>query len=234
MTEEKIRLSVVMPTFNEEEALPVVVEDIRKYTTDYDTEILIVDSSKDNTPQIAKELGVEVITQPPQGHGIALRTAITSASGDYIITADCDNTYPMDRIPDFVNLMVNDGFEVISGNRLGTKEVRKAMPFANLWANRTFAWIVRTLYGIPTHDVTTGMFGLTHKAAHAIEWETNYSFPAEIIIRTNLAGFKYKEVPISYKLRLGEVTLNRWRSGKAYMRCFLKYKFNLNIPPEKL
>jgi glycosyltransferase involved in cell wall biosynthesis len=230
----RLKLSVVMPTFNEAQALPLVVADIRKYAAAYDTEILIVDSSKDDTPAVAESLGVKVISQPPQGHGIALRTAIQSASGDYIVTADCDNTYPMDRIPDFVDLLDSQGYDVVSGNRLGTAEVKRAMPGANLWANRSFAFLVRVLYGIRTHDVTTGMFGFRRQAAHAVAWETNYAFPAEIIIRSHLAGLRYHEVPISYKLRVGEVTLHRWRSGKAYLKCFLKYRFHLRTPPEKL
>lgn len=94
--------------------------------------------------------------------------------------------------------------------------------------------MTRVLYGISTHDVTTGMFGFRRQAAHAIAWETNYSFPAEIIIRSHLAGLRYQEVPISYQLRLGEVTLHRWRSGKAYLRCFLKYRFGLKTAAEKL
>ncbi len=230
----RIKISVVMPTFNEENALPLVVADIRKHAEAYDTEILIVDSSKDSTPAVAERLGVKVISQPPQGHGIALRTAIQAASGDYIVTADCDNTYPMDRIPDFIDLLDSQGFDLVSGNRLGTAEVRRAMPGANLWANRSFAFVVRMLYGIRTHDVTTGMFGFRRQAAHAIDWETNYSFPAEIIIRSHLAGLRYKEVPIAYKLRVGEVTLNRWKSGKAYLKCFLKYRFNLKTPSNQL
>jgi len=229
-----LKVSVVMPTYNEEKALPLVVADIRKYAQAYDTEILIVDSSKDNTAAVAERLGVKVISQPPRGHGIALRAAILAAGGDYIVTADCDNTYPMDRIPDFIDLLHAQGFDLVSGNRLGTPEVRKAMPTANLMANRFFAITVRMLFGVRTHDVTTGMFGFRRQAAHAIPWETNYSFPAEIIIRAHQAGLRYQEVPISYRLRVGEVTLNRWRSAKAYLKCFLKYRFHLNIPSEKL
>lgn len=230
----KPKISVVMPTFNEEQALPLMVQEIRRHTEGLDCEILIVDSSRDDTPKIAERLGVKVISQPPQGHGIALRTAITSASGEFIITSDCDNTYPMDRIPDFLNLLSDEGYDMVAGNRLGLRDVRRAMPAANLWANRAFALIVRLLYGIRTHDVTTGMFGLSRRLVHSIEWETNYSFPAELIIRSALAGYRFKEVPIAYKLRVGEVTLNRWRSGKAYLRCFLKYRFGLKTPAGKL
>jgi glycosyltransferase involved in cell wall biosynthesis len=232
--DKKYKVSVVMPTFNEEKALPLVVADIRKYTSNWDTEILIVDSSSDSTPKIAKELGIKVISQPPKGHGIALRTCIKEASGDYVFTTDCDNTYPMDMLPEFIKSLTDEDYDLVSGNRLFYPDVRKAMPGSNLFANRAFAFITRLLYGVKTHDVTTGMFGFKRKVVQTIDWETNYSFPSEIIIRSSLAGFKYKEIPITYKLRVGEVTLNKWRSGKAYMRCFLKYRFNLSTPKEKL
>jgi glycosyltransferase involved in cell wall biosynthesis len=230
----KLKLSVVMPTFNEAGALPLMVEEIRRHTSQFDTEILIVDSSSDDTPKLAESLGVKVIAQPPKGHGIALRTAIVAANGDYIITSDCDNTYPMGMIPYFMDLLTREGYDLVSGDRLTPSDVRKAMPRSNYWANRGFAFIVKILYGIPTHDVTTGMFGFKRAVVHGIDWETNYSFPAEIIIRANLAGYKYKEVPIDYRVRVGEVTLNKWRSGKAYLRCFAKYRFNLPISSSDL
>lgn len=230
---EKIKLSVVMPSFNEEQAVGPMIEEIRKHTVDYDTEILIVDSSKDKTPEIARGMGARVIQQPPRGHGIALRTAITSARNDYVITSDCDNTYPMDQIPRFVKLLHEDGYDLVSGNRL-TDNLKGQMPWSNMVANKFFALVVRTLYGIPTHDVTTGMFGFRRGLVQSIDWETNYSFPSEIIIRSCLHGIRYTEVPIEYRIRLGEVTLNKWRSGKAYMRCFFKYKWFKNIPVEEL
>lgn len=230
----RLKISVVMPTFNEAGALPVVVEDIKKNTAQFDTEILIVDSSTDDTPQIAKALGVKVIIMPPAGHGLALREAITAACGDYIITADCDDTYPMSKIPELIELITATGYDIVSCNRLATPAVKESMPLSNLLANRFFAFVVRTLYRIQTHDVTTGMFAMSRRTAHYLKWETNYSFPAELIIRTSLAGCRYTEIPIDYKIRVGEVTLNKYQSGKAYLRCFLKYRFNLNINSKKL
>ena len=226
-TVSRAKISVVMPTFNEQDALPLVIADIRKHTEAYDTEILIVDSSKDSTPAVAERLGVKVISQPPQGHGIALRTAIQAASGDFIVTADCDNTYPMDRIPDFIDLLDAQGFDLVSGNRLGTEEVKRAMPGANLWANRSFAFVVRWLYGIPTHDVTTGMFGFRRQAAHAVDWEDQSTLSrSEIIIRSHLAGLRYKEIPIAYKLRMRRGDSEPVEERKGLLEMFSQIPFS--------
>lgn len=229
----KPKISVVMASFNEEKAIGKMIEEIKKYTKEYDTEILVVDSSKDKTPEIAKKNGARVIWQEPKGHGIALRTAINEAKGDYIITTDCDNTYPMEYIPVVMKLLTEGGYDLVSCNRL-TRQLKKEMPFSNKVANKGFAFMVRALYGIDTRDVTTGMFGMKKEVKNKIKWETNYSFPCEIIVRSVKNGFKYKEIDIPYLIRVGEVTLNKWRSGKAYVRCIFNYRFDLKVDPKDL
>ncbi|MBN1594985.1 glycosyltransferase, partial [candidate division FCPU426 bacterium] len=85
-------ISVVMITKNEEKAIGTVVADIRKYAPE--AEILIVDSSEDKTPEMAAGLGVKTIRQyPPKGYGPAMDLALRSATGEVVITMDCDNSY---------------------------------------------------------------------------------------------------------------------------------------------
>lgn len=230
---DKIRLSVVMPSYNEEKAIASMLDSIKNNTKQYDVEILLIDGSSDKTPDIARSMGATVVSQKPQGHGRALREGILRASGDIIITSDCDNTYPMERIGEFARLLTEEGYDIISGNRL-SGDVGASMPPSNKLANWFFASLTRLLYGIKTHDVSTGMFGMKRKVAHAIEWETNYAFPSELIIRSVKKGFRYREIPIAYDLRVGKTTLNKWRSGKAYLLCILKYKLLSNIPPGML
>ncbi|MFH1782716.1 MAG: glycosyltransferase family 2 protein [Candidatus Omnitrophota bacterium] len=229
--DKNIKVSVVMPTFNEEKAIGKVIEDIRTYTKGYETEIVIVDSSSDSTVDIAKRMGVKVLAQKPQGHGIALRTAIKEAKNDIIITADCDNTYPMSFIPKLVEL--SGEYDLVSCNRLN-KELKKEMPFMNRLANMGFAFLVRLLYGINVHDVSTGMFCIRKNLKESINWETNYSLPCEIIVRTNLGKFKHKEIDIPYKIRIGEVKLQKLRSGIAYLKCIFNYRFGLKIDPKDI
>lgn len=230
---ERIRLSVVMPSYNEEGAIGAMLESVYSNTADFDTEIVVVDSSRDKTPEIAASLGARVISQEPQGHGIALRTAIKAARHDIIITTDCDNTYPMDYIPQLVGHLLSGGYDLISCNRmhalLGTE-----MPASNKMANHGFAFLVRMLYGINVHDVSTGMFCMKRHVNDSIAWETNYAFPCEIILRSHLDGFRCTEVDIPYHVRTGDVTLNKWRSGKAYLRCIFNYRFKLGVDPAKL
>src|SRR5437899_1183318 len=70
-------------------------------------EVLVVDSSSDRTAEIAGELGARVIKQfPPKGYGVAMDTALRSASGKVVVTLDCDDTYPADMIPVLARLVL--------------------------------------------------------------------------------------------------------------------------------
>ena len=220
-------ISVVMPTMNEEGAVGKVIGDALKHGAPWNPEIVVVDSSKDRTPEIAQSLGARVIRQEPRGHGLALRAAMLAAKGDVVITTDCDDTYPMGYIPRFMELIERDGYDVVSGNRI--HRGNRAMPFANKAANRSFASLVRLLYRISTHDVTTGMHAFKREVVHGISWETNYSFPCELIVKTVQHGYRWRELDIPYRERIGEVTLNRWRSGKAYMHFIVGYRFGMRL-----
>jgi glycosyltransferase involved in cell wall biosynthesis len=220
---DSIKISIVMPTMNEEAAVGKVIGDALKHSAPWDPEIVVVDSSSDRTPEIASALGVRVIRQEPHGHGLALRAAMLAARGDVVITTDCDDTYPMEYIPKFIDLIEKEGYDAVSGNRIN--RLNKAMPLANTLANRSFAALVRLLYRIPAHDVTTGMHAFRRDVIHSIAWETNYSFPCELIVKTVRHGYRWRELDIPYRERIGEVTLNRWRSGRAYLRFIVGYRF---------
>lgn len=227
-----MKISIAMATYNEEQAIRPVLEDIKKYTSDYDTEIVIVDSSTDKTPEIAEKLGVKVFRQAPSGHGIALREAMSNTTGDIIITADCDGTEPFDVIPELINYL-KGGYDIISCCRMN-KFLGNNMPLINKFGNWCFALIVRMFFKINVHDVTTGMFAMKRKVFDSIKWENNHTFPSEVIIKSNQNGFKFMEYNIKYKKRLGNTKLHKWRSGKAYIKCFLKYKFNINFDAKYL
>lgn len=225
-----MRISVVMATLNEEEAIRKVIEDVKAATSGR-AEIVVVDSSTDRTAEIAEGLGAKVIRQPRLGYGTALKAAFKAASGDVVFTTDCDDTYPMEAIPEFLSWF-DKGYDIVSGSRMVRKN--KAMPPMNKFGNWLFAFLTRVLYKIDVTDITTGMRGYRRNILQTFDWESNLAFPAELVIRPVLGGYKFKEIPIDYRLRIGEVTLNPWKSGLAFLRCIFKYKFNLRINSDLL
>jgi glycosyltransferase involved in cell wall biosynthesis len=227
-----MKISVVTTTLNEEESVEKVINDIRLATANQ-AEIIVVDSGTDHTAEIAEKLGARVFRVQPKGYGASLKYGFKMASGDVIITTDCDGTYPLEMIPEFA-AAIEAGYDVINGSRLAGK-AKKKIPLVNRLGNRSTCILLRLLYGIKVTDSSTGMKACRKEVIKSIDWETNCAIPIELLIRPKLAGFKIKEVPIDYRERYGGQTkLKRFYTVQTYLRCIFKYKFKLHFAEDKL
>lgn len=204
-----MKLTVSMITMNEEAAIAKVVADIRRVAPD--AEILVVDSSRDRTAEIAESLGCRVIRQfPPQGYGPAMDRAVREGSGDIVVTLDCDDTYPVEMIPELVR-RIEAGADLVNTTRV--KRRPKAMPLANFIANRVFALGARVLHGIRTTDVHSGMRAYRKSMIDQVRWNPRGpALPVDMLVIPFRMGFRVEEVPIDYRERVGSTTLNRWSS----------------------
>ncbi|MDZ7746019.1 MAG: dolichyl-phosphate hexose transferase [Halobacteriales archaeon] len=211
-------LSVVMGTYNEVEAIGTVLQDIER-VTDGRAEVICVDGSDDETPTIAREHGARVIEQEPQGYGYAVKKAVESASRPLIITTDCDDTYPMDAIPRFIDL-INEGYDIVSGDRL--YRGGDAMPATNLIGNELFALAGSILMGERVHDTTTGMRAYREEVIRNIEWTENTGLSAELLLRPLGRGYDVYEEPIAYAERAGETKLDPLAGGYAIAKSIVK------------
>ena len=204
-----MKLTVSMITMNEEGAIRKVVEDIRRVVPE--AEILVVDSSRDRTPEIAAELGCRVLRQfPPKGYGPAMDRALREASGDIVITLDCDDTYPVEAIPALVD-GIAEGYDLVDGSRVRRRP--KAMPLANFFANRVFAVTARLLHGIRSTDLHSGMRAYRKTMLDQVAWDhQGPALPVDLLLIPYRAGFKVKEIGIDYRERIGATTLHRFSS----------------------
>ena len=208
---------------NEEKAVANVIRDIRKAWKG--AEIVIVDGSTDRTPEIARKLGARVIRQKPQGYGIALRAAVLAATGDIIITTDCDNTYPAEAIPELVR-GIRDGWDVVNASRfLGKGRIANMSPLNQL-GNRIFALMTSILYGVWLTDVSSGMKAFRRGIIHGFDWTENTGFSLELLFKPAATGCRIKEIPINYRSRIGMTTLNPIIGGLAMLKSILKYRIS--------
>jgi len=204
-----MKLTVSMITMNEEGAVAKVIEDIRRVAPD--AEVLLVDSSNDRTAEIAQELGCRVIKQfPPQGYGPAMDRAVREASGDVVITLDCDDTYPVETIPEMMRL-IEQGHDLVNTTRVWRRP--KAMPFANFLANRAFALGARILHGLKTTDVHSGMRAYRKSMIDNVQWVAKgAALPVDMYVIPHRLGYRTVEIPIDYRERIGTTTLHRFSS----------------------
>jgi len=211
-------LSVVMGTYNEEAAIATVLEDIER-VTDGQAEVVCVDGSDDRTPEIAREHGARVIEQEPQGYGVAVREAILAPDRPIVVTTDCDDTYPMEQLPEFLEA-INEGYDVVSGDRL--YHGADAMPAFNRFGNHAFAAVASVLMNERVHDTTTGMRAYRRDVVEDIEWTENTGLSAELLIRPLMRGYDIQEQPIEYAERAGETKLDPIEGGAAIAKSIVK------------
>ncbi|MDQ7824587.1 MAG: glycosyltransferase family 2 protein [Candidatus Eremiobacteraeota bacterium] len=204
-------ISVAMITMNEEDAIAKVVEDIRKHAPG--AEILIVDSSKDRTAEIAESLGVKVIKQfPPRGYGPAMDCALRSASGDVVVTLDCDNTYPASMIPELAKLVTEEGYDLVDGSRL--KKKPEAMPLINYLANAGFALLASMLFLRHLTDLHSGMRAYRKTLIDELRYDPKgAALPVELLLRPLRMGRRVKVVFIDYFERVGKSTMRPLESA---------------------
>ncbi len=211
-------VSVVMGTYNEEAAIETVLSDIET-VTDGQAEVVCVDGSSDRTPKIARDRGARVIEQEPQGYGVAVREALLTPTRPVVVTTDCDDTYPIEQLPDFLTA-INNGADIVSGDRLS--HGADAMPRVNRLGNRLFALLASTLLGRRVHDTTTGMRAYRREVIETIDWTENTGLSAELLIRPLMREYTVHEQPIEYRERAGKTTLAPLRGGAAITKSILK------------
>jgi glycosyltransferase involved in cell wall biosynthesis len=211
-------VTVVMGTYNEAAAVGSVLDDVSRVTDDR-ANVVCVDGSSDRTPEIARDHGARVIEQEPQGYGVALGRALAAADRPVVVTTDCDDTYPMEALPDFL-ADINDGADVVSGDRLS--DGAAAMPTFNRFGNHAFALLASGLVGRRLRDTTTGMRAYRRSMLESVTWTENTGLSAELLLRPVCRGYDVRERPIDYDERLGETTLAPVRGGAAIVASILR------------
>jgi glycosyltransferase involved in cell wall biosynthesis len=217
-------LTVAMITRNEEKAIGKVIADIRRIVPDAD--VLVVDSSTDRTAEIAEQLGARVIRQfPPQGYGPAMDTALRSGLGQVVVTLDCDDTYPAERIPDLARLVLDDGYDVVDGSRLQCKP--QAMPWLNYLANYGFALMASVLFGNRLTDLHSGMRAYRKSLIDGLKYQPRgAALPVELLLRPLKMGKRLKVVFITYRERIGQTTMRPLESAWWTLRRIVNVRFS--------
>lgn len=215
-------ITVAMITKNEEAAVGKVIRDIQAAVPG--AEILLVDSSADKTAQIAEELGARVIRQfPPKGYGPAMELALKSAAGDVVVTLDCDDTYPVERIRELAEYITSGEYDLVDASRLKNKPA--AMPWINYLANYGFALLASFLMRRRLTDLHSGMRAYHRDLIHECAWQAKGpALPVQLLLLPLAKQKRIKLIFIEYRNRLGESTLDplpsAWWTLKRIIQCW--------------
>lgn len=216
-------ISIVIPAYNEEEAIGQVIYNIKSAMkkTKYKYEIIVVDDgSTDRTVEIAKKLKVSVYSHPYNiGYGGALKTGIKNAKGDYILIIDSDGTYPTNEIPKL--LKYTDKYDMVVGARIG-KDVK--IPLFRRPAKFVLSKLANYLTNTKIPDLNSGLRifkrDVVFKFFNILP--SGFSFPTTITLAYLSNGYFIKFVPISYYERRGRSKIKPFRDTFNFVLLIIK------------
>lgn len=232
-----MRVSVVVPTHNERDAIGRVLHDIPSALV---SEVVVVDSdSTDGTPEMAAALGARVVREPRRGYGRACLTGIQAASApDVVVFLDGDYSDRPGELADLLAPIREGRADIVIGSRLAGRMQPGAMPPYAVWGNRFAAWLIRRLYGVHITDLGPFRAARAEVLQNLALRETTYGWAVEIIVRGARRGYRIAEVPVSYFPRIGRSKISgtvRGAVGASYgiLSGVLKYRFRPDHGPEE-
>lgn len=217
-------VSIVIPAMNERITIRDFVRWCKHGLQDAGVtgEILIVDSSDDDTPAIALGEGARVLRVPKRGLGRAYIDAIPYIRGKWVLMGDADCTYDFRNLAPFVEKF-REGYEYVMGSRFrGSIETGAMPPLHQYFGTPLTTGILNLLYATHFSDIHCGMRGITREALERIELESGgWEYASEMVLKSVCLKLKTAEVPVSFlKDREGRLShlkrngwMEPWKSG---------------------
>lgn len=237
-----MKLSIVIPAYNEEESILGTVNNIEEALTKIkiDHEILIInDNSKDNTETILKELSTKnknlryITNTGPNGFGYAVKKGLENFNGDCvaIMMADLSDS-PYDLVK-FYSTMLEGNFDCVFGSRFIKGGKLIDYPFIKKIVNRIANFTIRLMMGISYNDTTNAFKLYKREVIEGIKpiLSPHFNLTIELPLKAIIRGYSYTVIPNSWTNRkYGESKLNLKEMGSRYffilMYCFIEKYFS--------
>ena len=239
----KIDVTVLIPTKNEEITISQFLEwcDEGFRLAGLQGEVVLMDSSTDRTPEIAKSKGAKVVTVLEPGLGIAYLSGKQHINGKYVILGDADCTYDFRNIQPFLKKM-QEGFDLVVGNRFKGSIEKNAMPLHHQYfGSPGTSFVFKHSLGIPVGDIHCGMRAMTKELYQSLPFtELGWEYATEMIVSSRNLGAKICEIPINFfkepKGRISHQKRNGWttpfKAGWGTLRVTASFSLDrlLSLP----
>jgi glycosyltransferase involved in cell wall biosynthesis len=215
-----VRVSVIIPTHNEAQAIGRVLADLPAGLV---TEVLVVDSnSSDGTVEIAESMGARVLHEPRRGYGRACLTGLAAANApDVVVFLDGDYSDRPDELPLLLAPITEGRADITLGSRLAKQNVAGALPWHSVLGNRLAAAMIRMLYGQRITDLGPFRAARAGVLRQLALQESTYGWAVEMILKGALRGFRIVEVPVSYYPRIGKSKISGTLRGTVGAAWFI-------------
>lgn len=225
-----MKLSIIVPIFNEKETILQVLKKIEEVKLDNITKeiILIDDCSTDSTREILKKLKKYKILyhEINQGKGAAIRTGLKEVTGDIILIQDADLEYDPKDYKKLLEPILKNETKVVYGSRMLGHHI--SMYSLHFFGNKFLTLTTNLIYHCKITDMETGYKVFKKEVVEEMNLKARrFDFEPEITAKILKRGYKIKEVPIDFINPRGfnEGKKITWKDGIKHFLYLLKYKF---------
>ena len=213
MTKSLARIAVLIPCYNEAAAIGTVVRDFKAVLPG--AAIYVYDNnSKDDTVARAKEAGAIVRSEFRQGKGNVVRRMFADIEADVYVLVDGDDTYEADAAPQLVKLLIDDGYDIVSGRRVATGEA--AYRAGHVLGNQLLTGLTSTMFRVHLLDLLTGYRVMSRRFVKSFPFTAEgFGIETELTVHAVRLLMPMIEIDTRYKERPeGSVSkLNTYRDG---------------------
>lgn len=205
MLPHKPIIDVIIPAYNEQHAIGLVVSEV----PDYIRHIVVVNNnSNDHTKVNALEAGAIVVDEPQRGYGRACLSGMAyikelEVQPEIVVFMDADYSDYPEEMTELLSPILNQGVDFVIGSRVKGKKEKGSMTFPQIFGNWMATSLMKSIFGAEYSDL--GPF-------RAIKWEKllsldmkdqNYGWTIEMQIKAHQHQLLFAEVPVNYKRRIG-------------------------------
>ena len=224
------KIAVLIPCYNESATVAKVVTDFKSALPEAD--IYVYDNnSTDGTDKIALEAGAIVRYERRQGKGNVIRTMFRDIEADCYLMIDGDDTYPAEHAREMCDLVLNEGVDMVIGDRLSSTYFEEnKRPFHNV-GNKMVRFLINKIFKSQVKDIMTGYRAFSRLFVKNFPiMSKGFEIETEMTVHALDKNFYLREIPVDYRDRPeGSVSkLNTLSDGvkviKTIIRLFSEYR----------